>query len=216
MKRCITTKVNNMNSNFIKSLLTFTAILLFLVNCRGEISEKPPLHLNMNMDFQPKERAQDIARPIPEGTVAFGYEEDMYNDRKSSDLFLNENLANYTGTNLQGAYLDRVPMPVTKDVVLRGQQRFNIYCAACHDRVGTSQAIVIKRGVGIPPPPRLDAENIIAQKDGQIFNTIKYGIRNMPGYGSQITTKDMWAIVSYVRAIQASRTASLSEYQNRR
>lgn len=181
-----------------------------LFNCRGEFSDEPPINVNPNMDFQPKEKAQAIARSIPEGTVAFGEEADVYSGIPQ-DKFLQENESVYTGKDPNGQFLSRIPVQVDMKLLKRGQSRFNIYCAACHDQVGTSQSIVVRRGVGIPPPPDLAAENLLVMPDGQIFNSIKYGIRNMPGYAAQLESDDIWAVVAYVRAIQASRTAQADQ-----
>lgn len=185
-------------------------VMVLLINCRGEISDKPPVHLNPNMDFQPKEKPQDIVRSIPEGTVAFGYERDV-NAGKPQGKFINQDQSFYTGKSRNGEFLNRIPMHVNRELLLRGQERFNIYCAACHDRAGTSKSVVVKRGVGIPPPPDLAAENLVVMPDGQIFFNVKNGIRNMPGYGIQLEANDLWAVVAYVRAIQVSRNASADQ-----
>lgn len=184
--------------------------VFFAVSCRGNISKEPPIHPNINMDFQTKKKAQSMTREIPEKTVAFGYEEDIFED-KTRDQFIQEKTSFYTGKENNGSYVQKNPLKVDMQLLKRGQRQFNIYCAACHDKAGTSQSIIVKRGVGIPPPPNLSSEAILLQLDGQIFATLSYGLRNMPGYESQISVQDRWAIVSYVRAIQLSRTAGFDE-----
>ncbi len=190
--------------------ITATFILIFLLaSCRGQISDKPPVHLNPNMDFQPKKNAQELSRDLPEGVVPFGASADPRDESRKK--FLKENPAVYLGKNADGSYTPKVPLDVDYELVKRGQSRYNIYCAACHDRAGTSQSIIVKRGVGIPPPPMLASENLIDMPDGEIFEVITYGRRNMSGYATQIDVKDRWAIVAYVRALQKSRTKKFSE-----
>jgi mono/diheme cytochrome c family protein len=97
----------------------------------------------------------------------------------------------------------------------RGQQRFGIYCTPCHGLLGEGDGMVTHRaqdkGLTWVPPVNIQAENIRLQPVGQIFNTITHGIRNMQGYGAQIPPEDRWAIIMYIRALQKSRGANLSD-----
>ncbi len=92
----------------------------------------------------------------------------------------------------------RVPDPAAHarsdaQLARRGQERFNIYCAPCHDRAASGHGTVVMRG--FPPPTDLASARILALPDGQIFDTITNGVRNMPSYATQIPPEDRWAIV---------------------
>jgi mono/diheme cytochrome c family protein len=93
--------------------------------------------------------------------------------------------------------------------VARGRERYNIYCSPCHGTVGDGLGIVYQRsriaGYQYPQPTSLHDDRIRHVPDGQLYNTIRNGIRNMPGYAAQIPTYDRWAIVAYVRALQLSQ-----------
>jgi mono/diheme cytochrome c family protein len=91
----------------------------------------------------------------------------------------------------------------------RGQDRFTIYCTPCHGQTGVGNGIVIKRGFMVPP--NFHDERLVTMPDGQIFNAISNGVRLMPSYGKQIPVEDCWAIVAYIRALQRSQRATLSD-----
>jgi len=109
-------------------------------------------------------------------------------------------------------FVDIMPVEVTRELVDRGQDRFNIHCAPCHGLSGNGNGPVHQRATALgegnwAPPTDLAGQAVSDQPVGQIYHTIKHGIRTMPAYGPQISVEDRWAIVSYVRAIQASRGA---------
>ena len=115
-------------------------------------------------------------------------------------------------------WLKQIPVPVDEDLVYRGQQQFNIYCAVCHGRNGAGQGLVHQRALRIAatnwiPPSSLHDPTLYDDQyaDGKLFSTITNGIRKMPGYGSQIKVMDRWAIVAYVRALQETHQAELAE-----
>ena len=166
-----------------KLILCFFALLL-IVGCRGYKSEKTPFHLNPNMDHQAKFKAQAFSQHPPEGTLPKGY-------RQSSTE---------VGRNFTGAYVSKMPVTVTAKLLDRGQERYDIYCAVCHDKVGSGKSIVVKRG--FLPPPNLSDKRLKKAADGYLFDVITNGVRNMPAYRKQIPVADRWAIVAYVRALQ--------------
>lgn len=192
----------------IRSLVLMSVVCLSLAGCRGYLTTQEPFHLNPNFDWQSKVKAQTNPREIPEGTVAWGTGP-IYNGNHSRPDFLKEDSEYYTGKTDAGAFVNKVPVKVTPELIKRGQERFNIYCAVCHNRVGTGKSPVISRGF-VPPPDFADPR-LLAVPDGYIFNVASNGIRNMPAYRKQINEADRWAIVVYLRAIQKSRTASVHE-----
>ncbi len=99
-----------------------------------------------------------------------------------------------------------------------GKQKFEIYCAVCHGNDGGGNGLVNRRAQRIlatawVQPSSMHQDTLYAEQypDGKLFNTITNGIRKMPGYQSQISTHDRWAIVAYVRALQTSQNAKLDD-----
>ena len=117
-------------------------------------------------------------------------------------------------------YVRHIPsqFTVTEDFLRRGQERFTIYCAPCHGESGYGDGMVAARAArlqvsfpdavgGWTKPQNLQEAKILGRPDGNIFNTITNGIRNMPAYDKQISVSDRWAIVAYLRALQRSQNA---------
>ncbi len=115
-------------------------------------------------------------------------------------------------------WLRENPLPLTAAVIARGRERFEIYCAVCHGNDGRGNGLVNRRAQKLlssawVQPSSIHQDTLYASlyADGKLFNTITNGIRKMPGYASQIPTRDRWAIVAYVRALQASQNATLED-----
>jgi len=134
-------------------------------------------------------------RPLIEGTVARGH--------------LDDDTAFYTGKGPDGKFLDTFPMTVTKDMILRGQDRFNIFCTPCHDRNGNGQGMVVRRGFRHPPSYHIDRLRQVP--NGYIFDVITNGFGAMPEYAMQLQPADRWAVVSYVRALQLAQQGSIND-----
>ena len=122
---------------------------------------------------------------------------------------LHEDNAYWRGRDDIDSVIAKIPIPVTMQLIERGQQRFNIYCSPCHGRTGDGRGIVVQRG--LLPPPSFHDERLRKVGDGHIFDVISNGIRNMPSYRAQIPVDDRWAIVSYFRALQRSQNASIND-----
>ncbi len=186
--------------------MRFPSLLLLaaLAGCRGQESDQPPVHLNPNMDSQPRydpqaeskfyEDRRTMRHPV-EGTVARGnfYENEAYATGKDGEQ-----------------YIAKMPVPITEAMLQRGQERYNIYCTPCHDATGSGKGLVVTRG-GYPPATNLNEEYSRTMPDGQLYGAITYGIRNMPSYAAQIPVDDRWAIVAYVRALQFSQNATAQD-----
>ena len=167
--------------------------LLALAGC-GPTSRRPPIEIFSDMRRQPKFKAQTlVARPVP-GTVAQGQ--------------LKEDEAYSTGIS-GGMYIGKNPLAINRENLLRGQERFNIYCAPCHDRTGSGHGIVSLRTSWLPTS--LLDRRVRDMVDGEIYTVISQGRRTMPGYRFQIPEPDRWAIVAYVRALERSSDASVED-----
>jgi len=119
-------------------------------------------------------------------------------------------------------FIEQIPIPVTDDLMVRGRERFNIYCAACHGQGGYGEGTVARRAAemqaagadtasGWVAPSNYHTDEIRKRPVGHIFNTITNGIRTMPSYSKQISVVDRWAIVAYVRALQRSQNAKAED-----
>ncbi len=168
--------------------------VLFMAGCRQDMHNQPKFKPLAQSDFYPDLRS---ARDLPAGTVARGQEhEDSYF---------------YTGmipgTNTPG---DWMPFPVTEDVLQRGRERFNIYCAPCHSRTGDGNGYVPKRGFArIPPSYHID--RLRKAPLGYFFDVMTHGFGMMQDYSAQIAPADRWAIVAYIRALQLSQNATAAD-----
>jgi len=149
--------------------------------------------------YDPLERSdfyadQRSARPIVEGTVARG--------------FLRDDKRFYTGKE-GAALVSDIPEPVTKELLLRGRDRFNIYCSPCHGRTGEGNGLIVQRGLKQPPSFHID--RLRAQPDGYFFDVMTNGFGAMQDYSAQIAPQERWAIVAYVRALQYSRRVNAAD-----
>ena len=187
-------------------IVSCLAIMAAVVGCRGDISSKPPIHIVPDMDYQQKflpqaEISKDLfadgraMRPMVEGAVAQGQE-------RADDRY-------YKGEEDKDHYVAVAPVDMTHDRLVRGQSRYNIYCAPCHDRTGGGKGVVIQRGY--PVPVDLNSDRVRAMSDGEIFTAISKGVRNMPSYAAQIPTDDRWSIVGWVRVLNRSQYATVED-----
>jgi hypothetical protein len=174
---------------------TFGAVLVALaagVGCRQDMQDQPKYIPLRPSDFFGDGRSE---RPLIEGTVARGH--------------LDDDTAYYTGRGPDGTFVNEFPFPVTKEVVERGQNRFNIYCTPCHDRLGNGDGRVVRRGYRHPPSYHIDRLRQVP--NGYIYDVITTGFGAMPDYAAQIQPSDRWAIVSYVRALQLAHNAKIDD-----
>jgi mono/diheme cytochrome c family protein len=165
--------------------------ILVLAGCRQDMHDQPrfkPLAMN---DFYPDLRS---ARDPVNGTVARGQ--------------LHEDVYFYTGKvgDNPGDYM---PFPVSEDVLTRGRERFNIYCAPCHSRVGDGNGMVVQRGYR--HPPTFHQDRLRKAPLGYFFDVMTNGFGAMPDYAAQIPPRDRWCIVSYIRALQLSQNATQAD-----
>jgi mono/diheme cytochrome c family protein len=197
---------------FALCVLATVAVLGF----RGSHFRKPPLYIFPDMERQPKLRPQTanaffdngMSSRLPvAGTVA-----------RSQPIRLGEKLIYpwqdtplttglVTGTT---NFVELNPLPVTDELLQRGQQVFNINCAACHSKVGDGNGTP-KRIGAMAVVGNLHDKRIVELTDGELFNTISYGKNLMQGYAATLPIQDRWAAVAYLRALQLSRLGTLDE-----
>jgi len=169
------------------------AALLILAGCRQDMHDQPKFKPLAKSDFYTDLRS---SRPLVEGTVARGQ--------------LHEDTYSYTGMIGNSATPgDYMPFPVTREVLSHGRERFNIYCAPCHSRVGDGQGIVPSRGF-VKMPPSFHIPRLQKAPLGYFFDVMTHGFGIMPDYAAQISPEDRWTIVAYIRALQMSQNAPAS------
>jgi mono/diheme cytochrome c family protein len=119
-------------------------------------------------------------------------------------------------------FVTTMPVPVTKELLQRGQERYAIYCAPCHGLSGYGDGMVARRAVemqannsdaasGWNPPKNYHTDEMRARPVGYLYNIVANGIRTMPAYSGQIPVADRWAIVAYLKALQRSQHGTLSD-----
>ena len=169
------------------------AVLIALTSaCRIDMQVQPKQNPLSRSDFYPDQRS---ARPLIEGTVARG-------ELQADQYFYTGKIGSNPG--------DYMPFPVTKEVLERGRERYDIFCAPCHSRVGDGQGFVPARGFSRRPSsyhiPRLEKAPL-----GYFFDVMTNGFGIMADYASQIPPDDRWRIVAYIRALQLSQNATLND-----
>lgn len=181
-------------------LVAVACALPLLAGCRQDMHNQPK--------YEPLEASELFAdgasaRTPVEGTVARGQ--------------LRESTRLYRGMEADGSLVERIPVPVTAELVARGQERYNIFCSPCHGRTGDGRGMIVQRGFKSPQSfhiPRLNQT-----QDGYFYDVISNGFGQMSSYAPQVKPADRWAIVAYVRALQLSRQApaeALTEEERRR
>jgi len=178
-------------------LIILLGMVMLIGACgRGEFSEKPPIHLNPNMDSQKKYKAQSESHFFVDGaTMRTPVEGTVARDE------LREDDAYYRGKDAAGDFIASAPMAFTPEMVARGEERFGIYCVACHGVNADGKGKILEYEYPIPPANFHD-ERIMNLSDGHMFNAIGQGWLNMPALKAQVSVDDRWAIIGYIRSIQ--------------
>lgn len=164
-----------------------------IAGCTNDMKDQPKYKPYRESKFFPDGRSE---RPLVDGVVARG--------------FLNEDSAFYEGKTADGKLVKTIPVPLTAELVKRGQERFNIYCIVCHGASGAGDGMIIKRGFK-PLPPTFHSDRLRDIEDGHFFDVITHGFGMMQDYSMQIQPADRWAIVAYIRALQLSQNAPVAE-----
>jgi mono/diheme cytochrome c family protein len=169
------------------------SLALSVSGCRQDMHDQPRFKPYAPTAFFGDARS---ARPLVEGTVARGQLRD--------DALL------FTGK--AGAdFADAFPFAVDRELLLRGRERYEIFCAPCHGRVGRGDGLVVRRGFR-NRPPSFHEERLRAKPAGYYYDVIANGFGAMQDYAAQIPdVRDRWAIVAYLRALQLSQHARLAE-----
>jgi len=173
-------------------LLAIVAVSLALGACRQDMHDAPRYEpLEASSFFSDGQSARmPVANTVSRGTLA------------ETDELL------YTG-KIDGIAANLFPMPVTAEILARGQDRYNVFCAPCHGRTGKGDGMVVQRGMR--KPPSLMEDRLRNAAAGYFFDVMTHGFGAMQDYAAQIPVADRWAIVAYERALQFSQHATVGD-----
>lgn len=174
------------------------AVGIFAAGCHTDMWVQPRERPLQTSDFF---RDGTSARPLPEGAIARGH--------------LKTDTAYFTGRDDSGKYITEIPVGKamaalkiddSKEFLLRGQEMFNAFCSPCHGRVGDGQGMIAKRGLDlVRQPANYHSEKLRKMPIGHFFDVATNGFGIMYPYKSRISVEDRWAIVAYIRTLQASQ-----------
>ncbi len=166
-------------------------LLLTASGCSYNMAKQPRYNPLDPSDFFADGRS---ARPPVAGTVAQG-------QARTDDAF-------YAG-KVNGVAVENIPFAVTREVLERGRERFDIYCSPCHGRLGNGEGMIVKRG--FRQPPSYHIPRLREAPDGHFFDVITNGFGAMASYASRVEPRDRWAIAAYIRALQLSQSAGIDD-----
>jgi mono/diheme cytochrome c family protein len=167
------------------------AAAVLVAGCRQDMHDQPRFKPYAKSDFYADQRS---ARPLVDGTIPRGH--------------LNEDAMLVTG-KVDGAPAAVFPFEITKAVMDRGLERYDVFCAPCHSRTGLGDGMIVRRGYR--KPPTFHQDRLRQAAPGYLFDVITRGFGAMPDYAAQIPVKDRWAIVAYLRALQRSQQATVND-----
>jgi len=214
---------------FLVIFLLCTIAILAVFGFRGQTSTGPPLELFPDMLRQMKVRAQAPLNFLADGrgprlpvagTVPIGYEMPTKSEALNTsaaaigsyshpDASFSAGTDYYNTGKMGDHWGTGIPLEVTRQLMQRGQQRFNITCAMCHGAAAEGNGIT--KQYGLATVVTLQDDRIRKMSDGEIFNTITNGKNTMMAYGPNIIVTDRWAIIAYLRALQRSQHAAVAD-----
>jgi mono/diheme cytochrome c family protein len=167
------------------------AAAFFAAGCRQDMHDTPRYEAYEATD---QKVGGPAARFAPAGTVARG--------------LLREDEALYTGKQ-NGQPLDRIPFAITHNDLRRGQERYRVYCTPCHGELGDGNGMVVQRG--LRQAASYHQDRLRQERIGYFFDVITNGFGAMQGYAEQVPVRDRWLIAAYIRALQYSQNASMTD-----
>jgi len=174
------------------SALLVAMLALGLAACRNEMYDQAKAKPLSESEFFANGQS---ARPLPPDTVARG--------------FLREDKAMYAGIGLDGKFVKDSPVPMTRELLQRGHERFDIFCSPCHGKQGNGLGMIVERG--FKQPQSFHSDRLREQPIGYFFDVMTQGFGQMSSYAVQVPPEDRWAIAAYVRALQFSQHALVAQ-----
>ncbi|MEM9555630.1 MAG: cytochrome c [Acidobacteriota bacterium] len=176
------------------ALLVLVAVTLLGVGCRQDMHDAPYYE-----EFEVSEFFENgvVNQTPPEGTVARG--------------LLKDDTHFWAGRDAFGQLVSTLPddVVVSRGLLERGQERYEIFCGVCHDSSGSGRGMIVRRGFKQPQP--LYEQRLRDQPIGYFYDVITNGFGVMPSYKVQVPVEDRWAITAYIRVLQVSQGQSLDD-----
>jgi mono/diheme cytochrome c family protein len=174
---------------------------LFVSGCHTDMWVQPKYQNPLSIEKSPTDSHvfpdSSVSRPLVAGTVARDHLQD-------DDAF-------YTGYK-NGKLIDYFPVPVTKELILRGQDRFTIYCVPCHGQLGNGQGMIARRGFELRRPVgNYHTDRLRKMPIGHFYDVITNGYGAMFSYASRVEPQDRWAIAAYIRVLQLSQNSTTKD-----
>jgi mono/diheme cytochrome c family protein len=214
----------NYKDAIVKNIMTLAAgvILIVMSGCRLEMYDQA--------HYKPLEKSTFYgdslsARPYLQGTVARTqvWTSSNTNFSEASGGRVGEHgLVQPAGTDSVRAWAERmasgdetfdrngsIPIPVTRELLVRGRERFNAFCSPCHGKLGDGNGMIVQRG--FPHPPSYHIDRLRQAPDGHFYDVITNGFGVMYSYAARVAPEDRWAITAYIRALQLSQNASTND-----
>lgn len=176
----------------LEKLMMLTSVAIFAIaGCRQQMADQPH-----QRPLEPSNFFDDgmASRPVEPGTVARAGKEQNGPRFKSK---------------VDGKLVDTFPFEVTMEVLAHGQERYEIFCSPCHDRLGTGQGMIVRRG--FTPARSFHDPRLRDAPAGHFFEVMTQGFGQMPSYANQLSEQDRWAVIAYIRALQFSRNVRLDQ-----
>lgn len=190
--------------------MVLASIVLFSIGCRYDMQDQPRYKVYKKSEFFPDKRA---SREAPEGTVARGYLRDnkaLYTGKKEGVVAVAPTTAtDASGNTVVTSFPDAIeefPVPVTKELLDRGEGKYKVFCSVCHGPLGNGDGMIVRRGFS--KPPTYHDDRLRNAPVGHFFDVATNGWGKMNGYSAQVSVADRWAIVAYIRALQISQNPS--------
>lgn len=194
----------------------------------GSKFQQAPLWIFPDMDFQSKYKPQGEndffqdgrnSRSTVPGAVVRGNDLDVaavFDDGYAYPVAENPPL--YSGKNAQGEWYRGFPVEVDNTYMELGRKKYEIYCMVCHGGTGNGKGITAEDGSAViagkgymNATPTYHSDRLRDMAEGEIFNTISHGKGLMGQYGTKLTPRERWAVIAYVRALQLSQNADVTD-----
>ena len=185
-------------------------------SCRYDMQDQPKMKPYRGTSFFGDGLA--MRQPVP-GTIPRGYlrsDKALFTGKTDTNANrattaqpsanANSNSSTSANANAYAGDVDTFPFPITEETVQRGRQRFDIFCSVCHGLTGHGDGMIVRRGYR--QAANFHEERLRQAPVGHFFDVITNGWGAMPSYAPQIPVQDRWAIIAYVRALQAAEPKS--------
>ena len=169
--------------------------------CRRDMQDQPKMKPYRSTSFFSDGLS---SRPPVQGTIPRGFlrtDTELFTGKKSKSSSSVSTAASTTNPYTDDT--DTFPFPITKETVIRGKERYEIFCSVCHGLTGNGDGMIVRRG--FRRAASFNDDRLRQAPVGHFFDAITNGWGAMPSYASQIPVQDRWAIIAYVRALQLSQ-----------